>query len=317
MNFTRCETPAPRSCPPTRSAALQGCPPSVGRPEGLRYEHAGVVRSGERGVALVIALLAMMLMTALGMALMLVSETETLIGANYRDSVEGTYAADAGIERVMQDILTIPDWNTILTSPDNIRAGVTSGFIDSTLTPTLIDGRTINLASATNMVNCNKVTTCSDADMNANEGERQWSTNNPRYRLFAWGPINDLNPTPTLNSPFYLAVWIADDGAETDSDPMRDGGAAGGHVPRQPGQRRHDDPCRGLRARRHPSRDRSQHLSHRQHRARARVHGTARAGRTEPPRPQGGGADARLLAGAVADVPRRRPREPVTIRTRP
>ena len=42
----------------------------------------------ERGVALVIALMAMLLMTALGMALMLVSETETMIGANYRDSVE-------------------------------------------------------------------------------------------------------------------------------------------------------------------------------------------------------------------------------------
>ena len=47
------------------------------------------VRRSERGVALVIALLAMLLMTALGMALMLVSETESLIGANYRDSVEG------------------------------------------------------------------------------------------------------------------------------------------------------------------------------------------------------------------------------------
>ena len=90
----------------------------------------------ERGVALIIALLAMTLMTALGMALMLVSETETLIGANYRDSVEGSYVADAGIERVMQDVLSIPDWNTILTSPDNVRAGVTSGFIDSTVTPT-------------------------------------------------------------------------------------------------------------------------------------------------------------------------------------
>ena len=39
----------------------------------------------DRGVALVIALLAMLLMTALGMALVLVSETESMIGANYRD----------------------------------------------------------------------------------------------------------------------------------------------------------------------------------------------------------------------------------------
>ncbi len=177
----------------------------------------------ERGVALIIALLAMTLMTALGMALMLVSETETLIGANYRDSVEGSYVADAGIERVMQDVLSIPDWNTILTSPDNVRAGVTSGFIDSTVTPTLADGRTINLISATNMINCNKTTACSDSDMDANDGERQWSKNNPRFRLFAWGPINDLNPTATLNSPFYVAVWIADDGAENDDNPAIDG----------------------------------------------------------------------------------------------
>jgi Tfp pilus assembly protein PilX len=180
----------------------------------------------QRGVALIIALLAMVLMTALGMALMLVSETETLIGSNYRDSVEASYVADAGIERVMQDVLSIPDWNTILTSVDNVQAGVTSGFIDGTLTPTLPDGRVINLTSATNMVNCGKATACSDADMDANAAERQWGKNNPRFRLFAWGPVNDLNPTPTLNSPFYVAVWIADDGAETDDNPAVDGAAA-------------------------------------------------------------------------------------------
>jgi Tfp pilus assembly protein PilX len=180
----------------------------------------------ERGVALVIALLAMMLMTALGMALMLTSQTESLIGGNFRDSTEANYVADAGIERVMQDVLSIPDWNTILTTPDGIHAGATSGFVDGGDIKSLQmpDGRTINLASATNMINCNKVTTCSDADMNALEGDRLWGLNNPRYRLFAYGPVNDLNPTPTLNSPFYLVVWIADDSAETDSNPNQDGG---------------------------------------------------------------------------------------------
>ena len=186
----------------------------------------------ERGVALVIALLAMMLMTALGMALMLTSQTEALIGGNFRDSMEGNYVADAGIERVMQDVLSIPDWNTILSSPDGIKAGVTSGFVDGgDLTQLQMpDGRTIDLISATNMINCNKVTTCSDADMNALEGDRLWGPNNPRYRLFAWGPVNDLNPTATLNSPFYLAVWIADDSAETDSDPGIDGGGPVGYA---------------------------------------------------------------------------------------
>ena len=55
----------------------------------LRDSSPTAVPSGpggsERGVALVIALLAMLLMTALGMALVLVSETESLIGANYRE----------------------------------------------------------------------------------------------------------------------------------------------------------------------------------------------------------------------------------------
>ena len=117
---------------------------------------------GEQGIALIVALLSIMLMTALGMALMLTSQTETLISANYRDSMEGAYVADAGIERVMDDVLTIPDWNTVLASPDGVTAGVTSGFHDSSPSSaiTLPDGRTINLARATNMINCAKTTTC-------------------------------------------------------------------------------------------------------------------------------------------------------------
>ena len=179
--------------------------------------------SDERGVALIISLLAMMLMTALGMALMLNSQTEMLIGGNYRDSVEGSYVADAGLERVMQDVLSIPDWNQILTTADGVRANITSGFVDSTTTPTLPDGRTVDLAKATNMVNCSKTTTCSDGDMNTSTGDRPWGVNNPRFRLFAWGPVNDLLPTATLNSPFYIAVWIADDAAENDGNPSADG----------------------------------------------------------------------------------------------
>ena len=46
-------------------------------------------KSGERGIALVIALMAMLLMSALGLALMLTTTTETMIAANYRDGIEG------------------------------------------------------------------------------------------------------------------------------------------------------------------------------------------------------------------------------------
>ena len=45
----------------------------------------------EQGVALVIALLSMLLLTALGMALTLTTNTERRISGNYRDSAETLY----------------------------------------------------------------------------------------------------------------------------------------------------------------------------------------------------------------------------------
>ncbi len=54
----------------------------------------------EEGMAVVIALMAMMLMMALGMALVMTTMTETRISANYREGSEALYAADAAIERV-------------------------------------------------------------------------------------------------------------------------------------------------------------------------------------------------------------------------
>src|SRR5262245_29738250 len=181
----------------------------------------------EQGIALIVALLSITLMTALGMALMLTSQTETMISANYRDSMEGEYVADAGLERVMDDVLTIPDWNTVLTSPDGITAGVTSGFHDNSPSSPLPlpDGRTLNLANATNMINCSKTTACTDSDMDTSTLDRPWGKNNPRFRLYAWGPVNDLIPTSTLNSAYYVAVWIGDDATENDDNPSKDGGS--------------------------------------------------------------------------------------------
>src|SRR5678816_393355 len=78
----------------------------------------------EDGVALIIALMAMMLLMALGIALVLTTTTETRISANYREGTEALYAADAAVERVMDDILTVPDWSEILSG---VRQ---SAFID-------------------------------------------------------------------------------------------------------------------------------------------------------------------------------------------
>ena len=68
--------------------------------------------------------MAMMLLTALGAAVVMVSSTETHIAGNYRNSQEALYAADAAVERVVQDLLLIPRWNDILSGTAQ------SGFVD-------------------------------------------------------------------------------------------------------------------------------------------------------------------------------------------
>ena len=195
----------------------------------------------ERGMALIVALLSMLLLTALGMSLMLTTTTETMITSNYRDGVEAMYAADAGIERTMQDLLTVPEWNSVLTSPDGVRAGVMSGFSATSLTPTLGDGRQLDLVKATNAANCPQIsppssTACSTAAMNLTTAERPWGNNNPRWRLYAHGPVEEFVPTGTINSPFYVAIWVADDPSETDDNPTRDGDpSVSPTIPNNPG----------------------------------------------------------------------------------
>ena len=176
---------------------------------------------GEEGIALIIALLATMLLTALGMTLVLMSNTETMISSNYRNSQEALYAADAGTERVVQDLLLIPRWNDILaagaTSKDcggglTVNESATpSGFMDTSTTASIPGSNlTVDLMKAT----CNL-----QAGTN---GTAIWGADNPSWRLFAWGRMKDLLPNNQIDSQMYLAVWVADDPADGDGDPLSD-----------------------------------------------------------------------------------------------
>ena len=172
----------------------------------------------EQGIALVMSLLAMMLLMALGTALVMTTMTETKIAGNYRNSFETLYAADGAVERVMQDILTVPNWDDILSG------ATTSAFIDGPPSGdrTLPDGRQINLTEATNIVRCGKIA-CSAADLTAITDDRPWGVNNPVWQLYAYGPLEDMIPTGTIASRQYVIVWIADDSSENDNDPLKDG----------------------------------------------------------------------------------------------
>ena len=175
----------------------------------------------DRGAALIMALMAMLLLSALGLALVLSTTTESMITGNFRYGQEAMYAADGAVERVMDDLLTVPDWNQIL------NGTVRSGFIDGAPngTRTMGDGTLLDLTQVTNVANCGHVAACFVAEMNTSTEDRPWGANNPRWVLYAYGPLTTMVPTSTINSNVYVVVWVGDDQSENDDDPTVDGNA--------------------------------------------------------------------------------------------
>jgi hypothetical protein len=155
----------------------------------------------ENGVAIVLALMTTLLLSSLTGALILLTSSETLIAANFRNAQEGRYAADAGIERALADLSAVGDWNPVL-------AGIVrSGFADGPPSGarTLADGTQLDLG----------VVTAST--------RRPWGANNPVWQLFAYGPLSNLLPDGAVRSGFYVIVMAADDASENDGDPLHDG----------------------------------------------------------------------------------------------
>src|ERR1700720_4539183 len=82
--------------------------------------HKQIHRTSERGVALLIAIFVLLIIGAVGVALILSSSTETSIAANYRTATQAFYAAKAGLEEGRGRL-----WAG---SPNSIAATVAAGF---------------------------------------------------------------------------------------------------------------------------------------------------------------------------------------------
>ena len=173
----------------------------------------------ENGIALIIALMAMLFMMALCGALMLSTSTETRIATSFRNRLEALYAADAGLERSLADLVAILDWDTILAGT------AVSAFTDGAPgARVLADGTTLNLNEILALASCQRPA-CTAAEYSNVTIERPWGANNPRWRLFAHGWLDDMSPSRIV-SPFYVVVMVADDQSENDGDPFRDGADA-------------------------------------------------------------------------------------------
>ena len=177
------------------------------------------MRARETGIVLVVVLLAVVLLSALGVTLVLTTSAETRIAAGFRASEQALYAADAGAERALVDLAAVGDWNAVLSG------AAMSSFVDGPPggSRQLAGGSTIDLIQVVNQANCQKAAGCSDADLNAVSEDRPWGANNPRWRLYAYGRFRDLLPAGAADPGQYLVVMMGDDPAELDNNPDNDG----------------------------------------------------------------------------------------------
>jgi Tfp pilus assembly protein PilX len=71
-------------------------------------------RRGEEGFALILAILALMLLTSLGLSLSTTTSTELQIATNQRWAKQARYNAEAGVEFAKEILSATPNWNDIL-----------------------------------------------------------------------------------------------------------------------------------------------------------------------------------------------------------
>ena len=176
----------------------------------------------ERGVALVITLLAISFLSALGLGLVLSSSIARMADTNHEDAAMLLNVAESALELTARDLSVVANWNLV------VSGGVVSSLTDGPAGPRVLpDGSTIELARLTNELTCGRVTTCSDAQRTASNLDRPWGPPNPRWALFRHGLVPGIT-TPRHRIPPYVIVWLGDDASERDNDPSVDGGGPEG-----------------------------------------------------------------------------------------
>lgn len=160
------------------------------------------------GAALVMTLVASMLLAAIGLSLLVLTDIEATISANHRDAAEVFYAADGAVDHVIQELALPADWDAVLSG------GVRSLLAGPLVLPAAAGGGAIDAVRLTNDV------------QRAAYGAAAWGANTPRWRLFAHGPAGDLT-AGVLPAPgrVYVLVWVSDDVGEQDGNVEADSNA--------------------------------------------------------------------------------------------
>jgi hypothetical protein len=158
----------------------------------------------EDGAAILIAMMAVLLVTAIGTALIVSSSSETVMAAHFQEAVEGRYAAGVMLERGLDDLLGMGDWSAVTTGL------VQSPWVDGPPTGprTIAGGSTIDLTEVVNLANCQKRAACSQADIVEATDDRPWGASNPDWKLYAHAPLSDVLAGVAIDSRFYVVLLV-------------------------------------------------------------------------------------------------------------
>jgi hypothetical protein len=187
-------------------------------------------RSGtDRGVALLAALVIMAIASAMGLGLALTTSLEPLAAAHFGANQSVRLAAEAGAAIAIHELAGMADWNLVLAG----LAG-SSTLEHADIEVDLPDGTRAGLDELTARATCGRPGPCADSVRTAFTVDRPWGPNNPNWRVFGHGRLDRLIPEGAGLSPVVVVVWVADDPAELDGDPLSDSGVGPGGE-RRPG----------------------------------------------------------------------------------
>ena len=156
-----------------------------------------------RGVALVVTMMALLVLVGLTGALIPLTSSETAIATHHLRAVQLLYAAEAAFEWAVQELQALDSWDAALAGSRR------SALWEASTTHVLAGGATLDLVQA-------------GAELQRRGAGASGAGRGLRWRLYAHGPLGAILPRDPSLGLLRAAVWLADDAAETDSDPLRD-----------------------------------------------------------------------------------------------
>jgi hypothetical protein len=141
-----------------------------------------------------------LLLAALAFATVMTTDVERMSAASEPNRLAVAYAADAALERAIQELQAPPDWTSAL------GGGVTSALREGGAT---MWGQSIDVTAMTSEL---------QAETDAAEARGADTT---RWQLFLSGTLSAMVPGRPREVLPYLVAWVGDDLAESDGE---DGG---------------------------------------------------------------------------------------------